>query len=89
MQMIDLIWNNLNRPGKMYPFTNRFTKGLFTKTLNLLLGLSRLDRSDRSTRLVRPVGLGVPHLAVNMGLVRPGVAGLLTGIECSRVRDSA
>src|SRR6185369_15378755 len=33
-----------------------------------------------------PAGLGYEELG---GLVRPGTAGLLIGIECSRVRDSS
>ena len=44
------------RLAKTYPFTSRKTRELFTKTL-ILLGLYRPDRSDRSARSVRPVGL--------------------------------
>ena len=46
---------NIYRPGKSYRFTNRFTKGLLTKTLNLLR-LHRPNRSNRSASVFAKFG---------------------------------
>ena len=42
--------------------------------------------SKTPSKYSTPAGLGYEALG---GLVRPGTAGLLIGIECSRVRDSS